>query len=277
MEIFIYVIAYIKINSGEFIMNKTIVILFLTMMLLTVSVTAWHCTDTDAAKPAAVKGVYGPWGDNAKLNGITQGWSGTNFAPDGCTGTQGNYYCKDKCVGTTLVEYYCGDRPKYSGETIIFVKSYESDDTINTNVPDITVDECSKFYDSASYYTISKWNYVINSNKCGGHYAPFERNTLYNYYNLFVEGTVNTTATWTANPIVYSVLVNGEETTGGSAGTISDTLGIDQISFCGKKPTDTTCTGSDCNQNGVPEFPGVSIAIVVAITALGLVFIRKNN
>jgi len=87
-------------------MNKSILILFLAAVMLTVSVSAWHCTDTD--KPTLTKGT---WGDNGLLNGTTRGWAATSTAPLGCTGTQGNFSCVDKCDGTSLIEYYCGDRP----------------------------------------------------------------------------------------------------------------------------------------------------------------------
>ena len=91
-------------------MNKSIIILFLAAVMLTVSVSAWHCSDTDATTPVAVNNIFGTWGDNGLLNGTTIGWADST-PPIGCTGTQGNYNCVDKCDGTTLIEYYCGDRP----------------------------------------------------------------------------------------------------------------------------------------------------------------------
>jgi hypothetical protein len=128
-------------------MNKTILILFLAAVFLTFNVSAWHCVDKDQATPT--KYPYGTWGDNGLLNGTTVGWSADGKAPAGCTGTQGNFACADRCDGTTLVEYYCGDRPSeqvcdrwnydrnhhkttckswkttsFAGETVIFSKDY---------------------------------------------------------------------------------------------------------------------------------------------------------
>jgi len=145
-------------------MNKTVLISFFALFVLAFSVSAWHCTDTDANKPAPVNGLYGTWGDNGFLNGTTQGWSVDDKTPAGCSGTQGNYNCVDHCDGTTLVEYYCGDRQptrlwsqychwvgsgynytlicedRYSnftiphtGETVIFSKLYED---LNSCVPE---------------------------------------------------------------------------------------------------------------------------------------------
>jgi hypothetical protein len=95
-------------------MNKTILVSFFALFILAFSVSAWHCTDTDASKPKQVTTVYGTvgygiWGDNGLLNGTAAGWSADGKAPEGCTGTQGNYKCIDHCDGSTLVEYYCGD------------------------------------------------------------------------------------------------------------------------------------------------------------------------
>jgi hypothetical protein len=83
--------------------TKTLSIFIVAIFAISI-VTAWHCVDTDAKQPAS-----GFWGDNGFLNGITTGWSADGAAPAGCTGTQGNFVCNDRCDGTTLVEYYCGD------------------------------------------------------------------------------------------------------------------------------------------------------------------------
>jgi len=91
--------------------NKTLLISFFTLFVLAFSVSAWHCTDTDATTPKPVHNLYGTWGDNGLLNGTTLGWTADGNAPAGCSGTQGNYVCNDHCSGNTLVEYYCGDRP----------------------------------------------------------------------------------------------------------------------------------------------------------------------
>jgi hypothetical protein len=92
---------------------------------LAFSVSAWHCTDTDAVKPKLTTTVYGTqgygaWGDNGLLNGTASGWSADGKAPVGCTGTQGNYKCLDHCDGTTLVEYYCGDLVKNVSKTVTY-------------------------------------------------------------------------------------------------------------------------------------------------------------
>jgi len=91
--------------------NKTLLISFFALFVLAFSVSAWHCTDTDAKTPIPKNNLYGTWGDNATLGGTTLGWTADGTAPIGCTGTQGYYNCPDHCSGTTLVEYYCGDRP----------------------------------------------------------------------------------------------------------------------------------------------------------------------
>lgn len=91
-------------------MKKTIFIIFLALIILSFNVSAWHCSDTDAKTPTVVHNAYGTWGDNGLLGGTTIGWGADSTAPLGCTGTQGKYNCVDKCDGTTLVEYYCGDR-----------------------------------------------------------------------------------------------------------------------------------------------------------------------
>jgi hypothetical protein len=49
-------------------MNKTIFIAFLALIMLSFSVSAWHCTDTDKATPKPVNNLYGTWGDNGLLN-----------------------------------------------------------------------------------------------------------------------------------------------------------------------------------------------------------------
>jgi hypothetical protein len=107
-------------------MKKTLFVTLLALIILSFSVSAWHCTDTDASKPAKVGNIYPPWGDNQLLNGTTAGWGATNTAPLGCTGTQGNYVCKDKCDGTTLIEYSCIARVGHGSETIITFKNYEN-------------------------------------------------------------------------------------------------------------------------------------------------------
>jgi hypothetical protein len=97
------------------------------------SVAAWHCTDTDANQPVSASVA---WGDNALLGGTSEGWGESNVAPAGCTGTQGQYVCNDRCDGTTLVEYYCGP---WSGDgTIIHMHSYENSTQCN-QVPEFGV------------------------------------------------------------------------------------------------------------------------------------------
>jgi len=147
-------------------MKKTIFIVFLALVMLSFSVSAWHCTDTDAKVVPTWSNTnhYGTWGDNGFLNGTTLGWGETDTAPAGCTGTQGNYVCPDRCDGTTLVEYYCGDRQptqvcdkwnydsnhhkttcktytteNHWGETIIFSKEYKNSDQCIPETPEFGV------------------------------------------------------------------------------------------------------------------------------------------
>jgi len=146
-------------------MNKTILISFFALFVLAFSVSAWHCTDTDAKVPKPVHNLYGTWGDNGFLNGTTLGWTTDGITPAGCSGTQGNYNCIDHCDETTLVEYYCGDRQptnesyqdckwvghgrskhlvcetkyhmvSHTGETVIFSKLYENSDSCVPETPE---------------------------------------------------------------------------------------------------------------------------------------------
>ena len=112
-------------------MKKMLVFLIVAIAAIGMA-SAWHCTDTDASQPSANVA----WGDNALLGGTTSGWGESNVAPAGCTGTQGQYVCNDRCDGTTLVEYYCGP---WSGDgTIIHMHSYENSTQCN-QVPEFGV------------------------------------------------------------------------------------------------------------------------------------------
>jgi len=114
---------------------KKILLIFVMMFALAFSVSAWHCADTDQAQPQLVNGVFGPWGDNGLLGGTSTGFLNKDVAlPDGCTGTKvlktGYFYyknvvCQDKCDGTTLVEYYCDDRPGVLGDEVMFWNKYD--------------------------------------------------------------------------------------------------------------------------------------------------------
>jgi hypothetical protein len=142
-------------------MKKTLFITFLALVILSVSVVAWTCNDTDAARPTN-QTKCSVWGDNGLLNGTTTGWSINGKRPTGCTGTQGKYICNDKCYGTTLVEFYCGTKQatkecdkwnynrfhikttckewkevKNPNDTIILSKKYKnSDQCIPNDVPE---------------------------------------------------------------------------------------------------------------------------------------------
>jgi len=120
-------------------MKKTVFISILALLVLTFSVSAWHCTDTDQAVPKPVNYLYGTWGDNGLLGGTTLGWTDNGNAPAGCTGTQGNYVCQDQCNGNTLVEYYCGDRPSNPSETVIFSKNYKDSTQCIPQTPEFGV------------------------------------------------------------------------------------------------------------------------------------------
>lgn len=114
------------------------IIAFLMLFILSLSfVSAWHCADTDEATPYPVRGLFGSWGDDGFLGGTSTGFLDKNVElPDGCTGTKvwlNNkhtkfYYkdvvCQDTCDGSTLVEYYCDDRPGYKGETVMYWNEY---------------------------------------------------------------------------------------------------------------------------------------------------------
>lgn len=114
------------------------IIAFFILFILSLSfVSAWHCADTDEAKPPKVNGVFGSWGDNGLLGGTSTGYLDKNVQlPEDCTGTkiwldktQTNFYyknvvCQDKCDGTTLIEYYCDDRPGHKGETVMYWNAY---------------------------------------------------------------------------------------------------------------------------------------------------------
>lgn len=64
-------------------------------------------------------------------------WGDTTLTalPAGCTGTWDknakaytNLNCQDYCDGTTLVEYSCGDRSGYLGETVLFKTTHAVSD-----------------------------------------------------------------------------------------------------------------------------------------------------
>ncbi|MEM4710896.1 MAG: hypothetical protein QXL18_03050 [Candidatus Woesearchaeota archaeon] len=129
-------------------MRKTIIFL-LMIFALAFSVSAWHCTDTDAVRPPKVNGTYGFWGDNGLLGGTSYGYLDKNVPlPENCTGTRVNlsggrfYYknvvCNDRCDGYTLIEYYCGDRPGFPGETVMFWKYYENSEQCGYEIPEFT-------------------------------------------------------------------------------------------------------------------------------------------
>lgn len=120
-----------------------IIAIFMLFIISLSFVSAWHCADTDQARPPKVNGHFGPWGDDGLLGGTSTGFLDKNVElPDGCTGTKiinGNsfYYknvvCADKCDGTTLVEYYCDDRPGYPGETVMYWNEYADSEECGYN------------------------------------------------------------------------------------------------------------------------------------------------
>ena len=124
-------------------MDKKILVLGLVLVLALAipSVTAWHCVDTDEAKPAwnSSSRTYGSWGDNALLGGTTSGWHEwqTNL-PQGCTFTASNQAsCEDVCIGATLREFVCDDRESVVGETIIEYREYtDSSECSGEEVPE---------------------------------------------------------------------------------------------------------------------------------------------
>lgn len=135
--------------------------------------------------------------------------------------------------------------------------------------------ECADFYGSQNYYTIATWTYD------GNNYVITEQNNLYRYYNINLNGNLNS-ADWTANPNVKSVLVNAGnekvEFKGGASGSVNSVNNINNVVFCGYKNgggSSKSATIND-NSNGVPEFPALTVGVAVLVVTLGLVFIRKN-
>ena len=124
-------------------MNKTPITILTSLFLvfaLSAMVSAWHCTDTDQAKPAANQsGLYGTWGDNGQLGGVSRFWLETGPVPAGCTGTQGDYTCTDFCDGTTLREFYCGDRVNDPWYTVILYHDYVNSTQCGYTVPEFGV------------------------------------------------------------------------------------------------------------------------------------------
>jgi hypothetical protein len=129
---------------------KKLLLIFVMMFALAFSVSAWHCADTDQAQPVKINGVFGQWGDDGFLGGTSTGYLNKDVPlPDGCTGTKvllsrGHFYyknivCQDACDGTTLVEYYCDDRPGYNGETVMFWNYYRDSDECGNEVPEFGV------------------------------------------------------------------------------------------------------------------------------------------
>lgn len=135
---------------------------------------------------------------------------------------------------------------------------------------ELTLD-CQKFYDDSNYYTIAKWSFN------GEEYSLLEQNIRYRYYDTTVEGT-SSSAEWSSNPEVVSVLVNAGDLTfesaGGETGVVAEE-NINTITFCGYS-TSSSRTSVTSSSNGVPEFPALSVVAAVLVVTLGLVFIRKN-
>jgi hypothetical protein len=124
------------------------------------SASAWHCTDTDQKVPTPHNYIYGLWGDNGLLNGTTSGWS-NGTVPIGCTGTQGNFVCPDTCDGTTLREYFCGDRPATN-------ESYQSCTNKWSIQQHKWIKVCETKWHMVSHKgeTIIFWKNYFNSNEC---------------------------------------------------------------------------------------------------------------
>jgi hypothetical protein len=128
---------------------KKLLLMVIMVFALAFSVSAWHCVDSDTSQPIKVNGVYGPWGDDGFLGGTSTGYLDRDVPlPDGCTGTKhwsnGHYYyssvvCDDTCDGTTLIEYYCDDRPRHNGETVMFWNTYENSEECGYEVPEFGV------------------------------------------------------------------------------------------------------------------------------------------
>jgi hypothetical protein len=111
----------------------------LVFVALSLSASAWHCTDTDQTQPSWNGHGYGPWGDNGLLGGNTSGWLNSGPLPQGCTGSWDNAKCSDFCSGKTLTEFYCNDRPGHPGETIIVAHNYEQSTQCGSHeVPEFT-------------------------------------------------------------------------------------------------------------------------------------------
>jgi hypothetical protein len=133
--------------------------------------------------------------------------------------------------------------------------------------------ECQNFYNSNDYEAVAKFEYI------GEEYEEDEINPLYDYFVFDIDGNLSY-VDWTSNPAVYSVLAKwGNETVefdGGFSGSFESTgKDISHITFC-KMKTNGGCTGPDCGENGVPEFPAYSIGAAVLVVTLGLVFLRRE-
>ncbi|MGV8151316.1 MAG: hypothetical protein ACP5NV_06335 [Candidatus Woesearchaeota archaeon] len=126
---------------------KKLIVVVLMIFALAFSVSAWHCADTDEDQPPMVNWQYGEWGDDGLLGGTSNGYLDKNVQlPEGCTGTkimltQGKFYykdvvCEDRCDGTTLIEYYCDDRPRFATETIIKWDTYQDSNECGEEVPE---------------------------------------------------------------------------------------------------------------------------------------------
>lgn len=134
--------------------------------------------------------------------------------------------------------------------------------------------ECQNFYNSSKYYAIQKWSFRDQK----GDYVLDEKNNLYSYYNIDVNGDMKG-ANWTANPCVISVLVKAGNDKisfdGGLSGSVyTSKKDISHITFCGYRSGDNG--GNNGGNNGVPEFPAFSVVIAVFIATLGIMYIRKS-
>jgi hypothetical protein len=128
-------------------MNKLFVLLIVIILLSASNVNAWYCEDTDESTPLPYNGFYGEWGDNALLEGTSEGWLNKwENLPNGCTGKWSyskkaykSVKCNDYCAGYDLVEFYCDDRPGYSGDTVIFSRIHADSIECGYEVPEFGV------------------------------------------------------------------------------------------------------------------------------------------
>jgi hypothetical protein len=141
--------------------------------------------------------------------------------------------------------------------------------------------ECQNFYNSTDYYSIAKFEpKPAPCTSAATSYFIAEQNTLYDYYDITVNGTAKSVS-WTSDPDVYSALVKAGndwvEYLGGKGSATSAKKAISHVTFCGKKNSNGGCTGPNCGNNGVPEFSLLTLGIATVAVTAGLVYLRKSG